>query len=59
MSGKGSRPRPFSVSQDEFSKNFDLIFRKDKRKEEEEQLLDEEFDRIEQQNQFKNQQDKN
>lgn len=43
---KGSSPRPFSVSQDEFSKNFDLIFRKDKRKEEEQQLEDEEFNRI-------------
>ena len=59
MSGKGSRPRPFSVSQNEFDKNFDLIFRKDKRKEEEEQLVDEEFDRIEKLNQYKNQQDKN
>lgn len=59
MSGKGSSPRPFSVSQDEFGKNFDLIFRRDKRKEEEEQLMDEEFDRIEQQIQQKNQQEKN
>ena len=25
---KGSRPRPFSVSQDEFGNNFDAIFRK-------------------------------
>lgn len=25
---KGSRPRPFSVSQEEFSKNFDKIFKK-------------------------------
>lgn len=28
MSGKGSQPRPFSVSQEEFGKNFDAIFRK-------------------------------
>ena len=28
MSGKGSQPRPFSVSQEEFEKNFDAIFRK-------------------------------
>lgn len=28
MSGKGSKPRPFSVSQDEYSKRFDAIFRK-------------------------------
>ena len=26
--GKGSAPRPFSVSQEEFSNNFDAIFRK-------------------------------
>lgn len=26
--GKGSRPRPFSVSQNEFGNNFDNIFRK-------------------------------
>jgi hypothetical protein len=28
MSGKGSRPRPFSVSQDTFASNWDNIFRK-------------------------------
>lgn len=28
MSGKGSRPRPFSVSQDQFAANFDAIFGK-------------------------------
>lgn len=27
MSGKGSAPRPFSVSQEEFANNFDRIFR--------------------------------
>lgn len=27
---KGSRPRPFSVSQQEFKNNFDNIFRKNK-----------------------------
>lgn len=27
---KGSRPRPFSVSQQEFTNNFDNIFRKNK-----------------------------
>lgn len=26
--GKGSAPRPFSVSQEEFANNFDAIFRK-------------------------------
>jgi hypothetical protein len=29
MSGKGSAPRPFSVSADEYSERFDSIFRKD------------------------------
>jgi len=28
--GKGSRPRPFSVSQDTFSQNWDQIFTKEK-----------------------------
>ena len=28
MSGKGSTPRPFSVSQEEFGNNFDRIFGK-------------------------------
>ena len=30
MSGKGSRPRPYSVSQETFSNNWDSIFKKDK-----------------------------
>ena len=33
--GKGSAPRPFSVSQEEFSNNFDAIFRKNIRAAEE------------------------
>jgi endonuclease I len=28
--GKGSRPRPFSVSQETFANNYDNIFKKDK-----------------------------
>ena len=28
MSGKGSRPRPFSISQEQFANNFDRIFKK-------------------------------
>lgn len=27
--GKGSKPRPFSVSQDEYDKRWDAIFRRD------------------------------
>ena len=50
---KGSKPRPYSVPLKEFNNNFDVIFRKDKRLEEEAKRLeeeakqeDEEFDRI-------------
>jgi hypothetical protein len=53
MSGKGSSPRPFSVSQEEFANNFDRIFRKDKRLEEEQLQEDEEFERIAQQTEIK------
>lgn len=28
MNGKGSKPRPFSVSQEEFQKNWDEVFAK-------------------------------
>lgn len=31
MSGKGSRPRPFSVSQKEFDNRWDTIFSKNKK----------------------------
>lgn len=50
---KGSRPRPFSVSQKDFDSNFDRIFRKDKRLEEEQKLEDEEFNRIAEQKETK------
>jgi hypothetical protein len=30
MSGKGSKPRPYSITQEEYSNNWDLIFKKDK-----------------------------
>ena len=43
---KGSRPRPYSVPLKEFNNNFDAIFRKDKRLEEEAKQEDEEFNRI-------------
>lgn len=35
MAGKGSKPRPYSVTQDEYSANWDLIFKRDKVKTEE------------------------
>jgi len=45
--GKGSSPRPFSVSQEKFGDNYDKIFRKPSPKElEDEQAEQEEFDRI-------------
>ena len=45
--GKGSSPRPFSVSQETYANNFDRIFRKPSPKElEEEKAEQEEFDRI-------------
>jgi len=44
---KGSTPRPFSVSQDQFGNNFDAIFRKsDPKVVEDARLEDEEFERI-------------
>jgi hypothetical protein len=51
---KGSSPRPYSVSQEKFANNFDAIFRKpDPRIVEEQQIEDEEFERIAQSNQVK------
>jgi len=44
--GKGSNPRPFSVSSQEYANRFDAIFRKDKRVEEDQKNEDEEFERI-------------
>ena len=32
--GKGSKPRPFSVTQEEYDNRWDVIFGKDKKKEE-------------------------
>lgn len=42
---KGSRPRPYSVSQDQFANNYDAIF--GKKKTEEPVDTKEEFDRFE------------
>jgi hypothetical protein len=47
MSGKGSSPRPFSVSQQEFGTNFDAIFRQpDPKVLEDAQIEDEAFETI-------------
>ena len=51
---KGSSPRPYSVSQEQFANNFDAIFRRpEPRVIEEQQIEDEEFERIAQSNQVK------
>ena len=50
---KGSRPRPYSISQKEFDTNFDRIFRKDKRVEEEQQNQDDEFERLAKESEIK------
>ena len=34
MAGKGSRPRPYSVSQEQFAANYDAIFGKKKKTDE-------------------------
>jgi hypothetical protein len=39
--GKGSSPRPYSVSNEKFSKNWDTIFKKRERNEDGELLLGE------------------
>ena len=45
--GKGSSPRPFSVSYETYSNNYNNIFRKPSQKEiEDEKAEQEEFDRI-------------
>jgi hypothetical protein len=48
---KGSRPRPYSVSQEQFGANFDAIFRKpDPREIEDAQAEDEAFKYLEDRN---------
>lgn len=45
--GKGSKPRPYSVSLDQYGKNFDAIFRRpDPRVLDDARAEDEEFKRI-------------
>ena len=42
--GKGSSPRPFSVSQDEYNKRWDAIFSRDLEEEQPEEVLEEDED---------------
>ena len=52
--GKGSSPRPFSVSQETFGNNYDNIFRKPSPKEvEQDKYEQEEFDRILEENRLR------
>jgi len=52
--GKGSSPRPFSVSQETFGNNYDNIFRKPSQKEvEQDKYEQEEFDRILEENRLR------
>jgi hypothetical protein len=45
---KGSRPRPYSVSQKQFGNNYDAIFgKKDRRVVEDAEAEDEEFNKLE------------
>lgn len=44
--GKGSTPRPFSVSQEQFANNWDKIFNRDIRAEEEAKLEDEAWEEL-------------
>jgi hypothetical protein len=44
--GKGSRPRPFSIANDEYAKRWDAIFSRDLKEEEDQKIEDEEFVRL-------------
>lgn len=48
--GKGSNPRPFSVSMQEYANNYDRIFRKTPKEIEDALLEDEAFKQIEERN---------
>lgn len=51
MSGKGSRPKPFSVSQEEYANRWDAIFGRDIKKDpivkDDEKAMDEAFKQVE------------
>lgn len=54
--GKGSSPRPYSVSHEEYSKRWDMIFQRDLvdlSKEDDAKAEDEEFARIERERSLK------
>jgi hypothetical protein len=45
--GKGSKPRPFSVAQDQYDARWDLIFGRDKGDKERDVAFDKEMDKKE------------
>lgn len=53
MSGKGSSPRPFSVSQQEYDTRWDAIFSRDLKDEEDQKLEDEAFEQVAKQTEIK------
>lgn len=53
MSGKGSSPRPFSISQQEYETRWDAIFCRDLKDEEDQKLEDEAFEQLEKQKEIK------
>jgi hypothetical protein len=53
MSGKGSSPRPFSVSQQEYDTRWDAIFCRDLKNEEDQKLEDEAFEQLAKQKEIK------
>ncbi len=54
MSGKGSTPRPFSVSDEEYSKRWDAIFQKDIKAEDDDKAWKDEEQRISREQALKN-----
>lgn len=54
MSGKGSSPRPYSVTQDEFANNWDRIFKKPSPQEVDDDTLEkEEFETLDKLNKLR------
>lgn len=56
--GKGSSPRPFSVSMQEFANNYDRIFRKSPKEIDDEKAEEEAFKEIEERSKIVQNQDK-
>jgi rubrerythrin len=59
MSGKGSVPRPLSVSNEEYSKRWDAIFQRDIKAEEDDKAFYEEAERIQREQALKKLHDDN